>query len=185
MSPSISGQPSSIPSSLPSSQPSDQPSISGEPSSQPSSNPSTMPSLSPSVSNWPTSQPSLHPQVSLQWLSQLPELQALRWVVSVSISFLCNHSYKFYMIWIVIHTCKYHLTYDVSHLILIHISCQPSEHPSVSNRPTSQPSESPSISIYNLHHSRHHLQAPFLAKLLQYHTSRLPCQLRAQVCQRY
>ena len=36
---------------------------------------------------------------------------------------------------------------------------------------------------HNLHRNRHHLQAPFLAKLLQYQTSRLPCQARAQVCQ--
>ena len=36
---------------------------------------------------------------------------------------------------------------------------------------------------HNLHHSRHHLQAPFLAKLLQYQMSRLPCQAKAQACQ--
>ena len=36
---------------------------------------------------------------------------------------------------------------------------------------------------HNLHRNRHHLQAPFLAKLLQYQTSRLPRQAKAQVCQ--
>jgi len=34
-----------------------------------------------------------------------------------------------------------------------------------------------------LRRNRHHPQAPFLAKLLQYQTSRLPYQVRAQVCQ--
>ena len=36
---------------------------------------------------------------------------------------------------------------------------------------------------HDLRRNRHHLQAPFLAKLLQYQTSRLPRQAKAQVCQ--
>ena len=167
--PSISGQPSSIPSSLPTSQPSRKPSISLEPSS--SSSPSTIsvPSLFPSLSDWPTSQPSLLPstQPSQQpSFSGVPSSQVkyISFIV-FSICLLSSHSYNFvlYNIYII----------AVCSMLLI------LSHQSIPQYLIGQHLNQAKAQVYqrNLHRNRHHLQAPFLAKLqaklLQYQTSLL------------